>query len=50
MKFKIAGRMECSDHFFSNLTRNKFVLYFSTKKWNEKEKLFFVNCDFFSEW
>ena len=34
----------------SNLTRNAFVLYFSTKKGmgrNKKEKLFFVNGDFF---
>ena len=35
---------------FSNLTRNTFVLYFSTKKGmrgNEKEKIFFVNDVFF---
>ena len=35
---------------FSNLTRNTFVLYFSTKKEmveNEKKKLFFVNGDIF---
>ena len=48
---KIAGmkRNACS---LSNLTRNAFVLYFSTKKgmeMNKKEKLFLVNVDFFLE-
>ena len=37
--------------FISNLTRNGFVLWFSTKRkgmvGNKKEKLFFVNGDFF---
>ena len=39
MEFKIAGRKECSDHSFSNLTRNNFILYFSTQKSNELEWL-----------
>ena len=36
----------------SNLTRNAFVLYFSTKEGmerNKKKKLFLVNGDFFWE-
>ena len=46
---KIAGiKMNiCS---LSNLTKNAFVLYFSTKKEmerNKKEKLFLVNGNFF---
>ena len=48
---KIAGMKKnaCS---LSNLTRNIFVLYFSTKKRmgrNKREKLFLVNGDFFLE-
>ena len=33
--------------FLSNLTRNNFVLKFSTKKSNENELLFLMNGDFF---
>ena len=39
-------------YFLSNLIRNDFVLYFSTKEGmgrNEKEKLFYTNDDFFLE-
>ena len=48
-KNKIVGikRNVCS---LSNLTKNAFVLYFSTKKGmkrNKEEKLFLVNGDFF---
>ena len=48
---KMAGmkRNACS---LLNLTRNVFVLYFSTKKGmkrNKKEKLFLVNGEFFWE-
>ena len=41
--------MKKNSRFFSNLTRNNFVFYFSTKKRmkeNKKEKLFLVNVIF----
>ena len=46
---KIVG-MKMNACSLSNLTRNAFVLYFSPEKGterNKKEKLFFVNGDFF---
>ena len=48
-RIKIAG-MKKNGCYISNLTRNDFVFWFSTKKemvGNEKKKLFFMKGDFF---
>ena len=45
-KNKIAGiKKNCCS--FSNLINNNYVFYFSTEKMNKKEKLFFMNSDYF---